>query len=61
MGCYDFGAEAVDDITEACFVEAMRGDIDRLMGRADPVAASVLKEHDPMGGRPVRRAAAGRP
>jgi asparagine synthase (glutamine-hydrolysing) len=42
-------------------VEAMRGDIDRLMGRADPVAASVLKEHDPMGGRPVRRAAAGRP
>jgi asparagine synthase (glutamine-hydrolysing) len=42
-------------------VEAMRGDIDRLMGRGDPVAASVLTEHDRMDGPPVRRAAAGRP
>jgi asparagine synthase (glutamine-hydrolysing) len=41
-------------------VEAMRADIDRLMG-ADQVAASALTDPDGMGGRPVRRAAAGRP
>ena len=35
MGCFDFGAEAVDDITEACFVEAMRGELEAVGFRTE--------------------------
>jgi muramoyltetrapeptide carboxypeptidase len=36
MGCFDFGGEAVDDITEACFLEAMHGELEAVGFRTEP-------------------------
>jgi muramoyltetrapeptide carboxypeptidase len=35
MGCFDFGAEAVDEVTEACFLEAMRGELEAVGFRTE--------------------------
>jgi muramoyltetrapeptide carboxypeptidase len=36
MACGDFGGEAVDDITEPCFVEAMSGELEAVGFRSEP-------------------------
>jgi len=36
LACGDFGGEAVDDITEACFVEAMDGSLEAVGFRTEP-------------------------
>lgn len=36
MGCFDFGGEAVDDITQACFLETMRGELEAVGFRTEP-------------------------
>lgn len=36
MACGDFGGEAVDDITEPCFVEAMSGELEAVGFRTEP-------------------------
>lgn len=35
MACFDFGAEAPDDVTEACFLEAMSGELEAVGFRTD--------------------------
>lgn len=35
MGCFDFGAEAVDEVTEACFLEAMGGELEAVGFRTE--------------------------
>ena len=36
LACDDFGGEAVDDITEACFLEAMSGELEAVGFRTEP-------------------------
>lgn len=36
MGCFDFGGDVVDDITEACFLETMRGELEAVGFRTEP-------------------------
>lgn len=35
MACFDFGAEAPDDVTEGCFVEAMHGELEAVGFRTE--------------------------
>lgn len=37
MACYDFGGPEVDDVTEACFLEAMRGELEAVGFRTEAV------------------------
>ena len=36
LACDDFGGEEVDDITEACFLEAMSGELEAVGFRTEP-------------------------
>jgi muramoyltetrapeptide carboxypeptidase len=36
LGCDDFGAEAVDDVTQSCFLEAMSGALEGVGFRTEP-------------------------
>jgi muramoyltetrapeptide carboxypeptidase len=36
LGCEDFGGEQVDEVTEACFLEAMSGELEALGFRTEP-------------------------
>lgn len=36
LACDDFGGDAVDDITEACFLEAMSGELEAIGFRTEP-------------------------
>ena len=35
LACFDFGGEAVDDVTQGCFVEAMSGELEAVGFRTD--------------------------
>jgi muramoyltetrapeptide carboxypeptidase len=35
LACFDFGGDAVDDVTEGCFVEAMSGELEAVGFRTD--------------------------
>lgn len=35
MACFDFGGETVDEVTEACFLEAMRGELEAVGFRSE--------------------------
>ncbi len=35
LGCFDFGGETVDEVTEACFIEAMHGELEAVGFRTE--------------------------